>query len=338
MKARGALGVLVVVAAALGVAPGAAAKPGYFVSPPSFSMEARLPKSDGYAMSVGVFGHRWVEVVASRGGASAFYFVKGRASRHGVDADLGRFGHIHARFTDGRSDREPLSSGCKGARPLEVHGRLEGSIRFRGENGFATVSVMRAKASYVRRFREVCNFGIPDGNNKNAIEVLEASARTSSGRSIHFTAAHPEGVDFTFVSASTIERVGRVFAWKLTTTSNQPSQLEFTPSRGQPESATVDPAFPFHGSASYVAQPDGSAVWSGDLRAPFAGLGSVALTGPRFHADACRIRSHTLSCQPADRQSAGAAIAALFRPPETVPPALSTWLPTAVPSLRGFSW
>lgn len=267
----------------------ASAKPGYYVFPEGFSLEATLPKNNGYRISLNSFGHRWVDVALSRRGEVAHYYARGKANRHGVDVSFGRFGSVHARFTGHSVKREPPQAPCRARRPIELRGRLEGSIRFRGEGGNVAVASQRVRASYEHRFREVCDVGVHPPRKAKIVDVLSARGK-SVGRTIRFSAFYLETIGVPVVSASTVERVGRVNVWKLSISENEKSRLEFSPPTGRPQTVTVKPTFPFSGSASYAVQPDGSVDWSGDLRVSFAGLGEVALTGPGFQAEACHIR------------------------------------------------
>lgn len=310
MKAMGLVRVLVcAVATMLAFPVVAAAKPGYLVSPPYFSFFADLPKSNGYTAAL-VGGHREVAIIFDRHGETALYFVKGRANRHGIDADFGRFGSVHARFTEHRQEREPLFPGCRGRRRIEVQGHLEGTLRFRGEGGFATVSSNRMRASYERGFKETCHSGPESKEDDQLIDVLEATGKTAAGTEVDLRATRLDSIDMPLVSASIFERIGRVLVLKRTLSTEQDSILEFSPAIHRPKTVTLGPTSPFRGSALYSALPDGKSEWSGDLRAPFAGLGMVSLTGPGFHADACRIRfaNQSLTCaqQRARRGSAHA--------------------------------
>jgi hypothetical protein len=48
--------------------------------------------------------------------------------------------------------------------------------------------------------------------------------------------------------------------------------------------ATIRPAAPFTGSATFSRRPDGKPRWSGSLRVPILGGRPLSLTGPRFEA------------------------------------------------------
>jgi len=309
--ARGLLGVLAC-AVALAAPAGATAKPGYFVSDGGFSLSARLPKSNGYVVSLYAQTHRLIEVAVERRGELALYFARGRANRHGIDVDLGRFGRVHASFRGHRTKTRSDFPFCHGRHPIEFEGLLEGTFWFRGEGGFVVVSADRVRASYQRSFREACSFGQPDGGPNESIEILEAKGRTADGRLIRFSAARLNDLESPFISAATQERVGRVSTLKVTSTFESGSHLQFDPPNGDPETVNVSPHSPFRGTATYVARPDAPTEWTGDLRVPFAGLGMVSLTGPGFHANACHVRlsDSAISCK---RQGQGRRTTAIAR-------------------------
>lgn len=315
MKARGLLGVLAC-AVALAAPASAAAKPGYFLSDGGFSITARLPKSNGYAVSLYAQTHRLIEVALERRGEIALYVARGRANRHGIDVDLGRLGRVHASFSGHRIESKPPYPGCHARRPIEFDGRLEGTFRFQGEGGFATVSTDRVRASYTRTFREVCYTGQSGGGGgpKPLFEILEAQGRTADGQPIWFTAARIGDWGASIVTATTQNRIGRVHALKLTSASEKDSHLQFDPPSGEPETVGISPGSPFRGSATYVARAGAPSEWTGDLRVPFAGLGTVPLIGSDFHADACRIRlsSSTVSCKQPRRGRLSAVLTRLW--------------------------
>jgi hypothetical protein len=289
MKAWGAVTALVC-AVAMAVPTPAVAKPGYGVSMPYRSFSATLPKSNGYKVYLRTFRNS-VEVSFYRREQLAVYLVKGKVTRNEITADFGRFGRIHVHFTDRVREKERLPPGCKGRQPIKTRGRLEGKMDFHGERNFATISSERTQTSYEENFKEVCYYG-PDRNNghNELIEALEATGRTTGNRWVALRAVNWEGIGRPAITASTWERVGKVIAFKMSSTFEESSLLEFSPPEGRPQKVSVRPTAPFRGSASLTVRPDGPAEWSGDLRVPFPGLGVVMLTGEEFHAYACRYR------------------------------------------------
>jgi len=282
-----------------------------------------LPKSNGYRISLASFGHRWVEVALSRpDGEAALYFARGKANRHGVDVNLGRFGSVHARFTGHRVNDRSLFPGCRARPEIKERGRLEGRVRFRGEGDYAKVTVERVRAEYAHTFREVCSEdfaregrrGLVPADRSEPIEVLEVKKK-EKGQMVWLNVNESFTFDSLSVSAGLQERFGRVIAVKLATATGGGGSFEFSPTQGQPQTVSLEPALPFRGSASYTMQPDGASTWTGDLRVPFPGLGPFPLTGPGFHATACRthIIEHTISCKHQPRSSRTVAAIARLR-------------------------
>jgi len=317
--ARGALGVLVCAVALLALPATSAAKPGYAVSLPSFSIEARLPRSDGYRVSIGG-GRGWFELVIGRGNESALYLARGKVDPKGIDVDLGRLGHLKARFVEQRRERGLGFPGCRGKRPIEVEGRLEGSFAFRGEGGYVTVSSTRAKASYTRYFKETCHFEPDDDKSEESIDLLEVRGKTQAGRRVELHADHLAGFGTPSILAATREKIGRVLALKYSQPNDKRSLLDFSLDAGLPQTAELSPTAPFHGSAFYSVQPDGTSDWSGDLRVSFLGIGSVPLTGDGFRADACRVRisSQSIACDLSRGSARETSTARLWRSAERV--------------------
>jgi hypothetical protein len=164
-------------------------------------------------------------------------------------------------------------------------------MNFHGERNFATISSERTQTSYQESFKEVCYYG-PDRNNghNELIEALEARGRTAGNQWVVLRAVNWEGIGRPAITASTWERDRKVIAFKMSSSFEESSLLEFSPPEGRPQTVLVSPTAPFLGSASLTVQPDGPAEWTGDLRVPFPGLGVVRLTGDGFHAYACRYR------------------------------------------------
>ena len=298
---RGLAIVFCACAVALAAPIAAAAKPGFFVSGGFFSLSAVLPKSNGYTVSLETLGHRSIGIILNRTGETAYYLTKGRVDRKGIEVDFGRFGRLRADFTGHEVETEGVFPSCHGRKPIKFSGRLEGTIRFRGEKGFVTIAVEKVKASWEQTFREVCEssnrtrtggprLGAFDDEDEVA-DLLEVSGR-DEGRRINLFAIRQHLFPATIVSASAIERTGKVTALKLASSDPTEAGLSFSPPEVRPRAATLTPSSPFHGSASYKEQATGPNEWTGDLRVHLPGLGTVALTGPSFRAYACR---HVLS-------------------------------------------
>lgn len=284
---------------------------------PYRSFSANLPKSKGFKVYLQTLGNS-VEMAFYRREQLAVYLAKGKVTRNEIDVDFGRFGQVHLHFTSHRVKAERLFPGCKGRRPIKARGRVEGQIQFRGEKNFATVSSGRTQASYEQGFKEVCYIG-PENDNgrKELIDALEVIGQTADDQPVVLRAINWDAVGHPVITATTWDRIGKVIAFKLTSPFEEGSLLEFSPPTNQPSAVTVRPASPFRGGASFLAQNDRSADWIGDLRVPFPGLGTVALTGDSFHAYACRyyLSEQGRSC----RQRQGRALSSTAAAPTPSP-------------------
>ncbi|HET7507536.1 MAG TPA: hypothetical protein VFJ53_04200 [Solirubrobacterales bacterium] len=304
MKPKGSLlPLLCVLFALMPTAAATAAESKKLIIPPSFSIEATLPKSDGFSFTVYAIGHKQISVSAYRKGKGEFatYSVPGKASRHGFSADFGRFGRMQMRF-EGTVSRVADSKGCKGPAAQRGTGTFEGHLTFRGREDFASIRAVRVRGRYQRSFRQVCDqsgselavvtLGIKGRDGLSAPakisgDVLEAESH-AEGLVTSFSAIELDRFKMhPLVFASAFEKVGRVRLSALTQPRDDEGSLIFGAHGVDPETASVRPGAPFTGEGSYAKTKDGPVQWTGDLRVPLAGYGTVALTGPDFQAHFC---------------------------------------------------
>jgi hypothetical protein len=98
----------------------------------SFSFEADLPSAHGYALILRASDHRSIELAVEREPfaepyVTMFYRVKGHVGRHGVKADLGRFGRVDLHFVGNPQEERFHYPNCSsGARVTTRSGVLEG--------------------------------------------------------------------------------------------------------------------------------------------------------------------------------------------------------------------
>jgi hypothetical protein len=312
MKARGrpaALTALAVATLALFAAPGgAAAKPGYYVSPESHLAIAHLSGSNGYRIIIAALGPRNVALLATRRGSSVSYYV--RAPFHGkrIDARFGKLGRISVRFEpDGplQHRNEPVGPLCKGPyTATNQPGRFVGTIRFRGERGFTTVRRSTVRTTVVHSSRLVCK-------RPPESKVREPKDNATSLSAV--TRGNPEGPRFTAYSvpaegglqadgpnfsASVTDRRPSMIVTHSAGASDGPDAFAVTPLGAVPATATVSPPSPFEGSATLTKSPGGATSWTGDLSVELPGRGTLDLTGRSFAAKLCR----NISCACNQRQ------------------------------------
>lgn len=322
MNAWGKLVLLALVAAVLPGTGAAQAKPGRFVIPGSFELAAKLPNSHGYSVSLASEDHRHVELKASKGLQIITYSVIGRATSKGLDADFGRFGQVSLSFHATQRKTDSSSQLCPGKPAVHEVGTMRGSVRFAGANGLPTVSVTKVRAEATHSFRQVCDFGNLGGDESNTpgttkphphphepaarlmqrlahvrlaadepelgVAGLVAQRRTNTGqlRFAAFTASELLAIAI----ASAQETVGRVHIVRNTFAIAGPQVLKLSQPGASPLMARFKGPKPFAGRAEYVKAP-GEESWSGSLRAPIVGRGTVSLTGSDFHVKTCRAQT-----------------------------------------------
>lgn len=304
------------------LAPGAAAKPVRFVIPGSFALAVKLPNSHGYSISIASDDHRHIELKAAKGLQNILYNVIGRATSKGLDADFGRFGHVSLRFHTTQRKTENSSQLCPGKPTVSEVGTMRGSVRFAGADGLPTVSVTRVRGEATHSFRRVCDFGNLGGDESNApgtakphphphehgarllrrltqarlaagepepgVEGLVAKRRTNTGQLAFAAFTASELLAIAIASAQ--ETVGRVHISRNTYSIAGPQVLKLSEPGASPQTARFTGPKPFAGRAEYV-KGAGEESWSGSLRAPILGKGTVSLTGPEFHVKTCRAQT-----------------------------------------------
>jgi hypothetical protein len=320
MKARGRqLGMAVcAIALVLPAASSAGSGTSHRTVPPrSLALEMQLRASNGYLLRISGYGHRHVEVLASKDHYFAFYETTGSVSRDHIRADLGRFGHVAVHF-DGSVKRrpDPADDSCTGPRPIFETGSFRGAIEFDGEQGYTDVSARRASGSAYRTFKRVCppghdsgvnSIGVslpragpvgagPTGSDDFTVTLLTAVSRAKR-RAAYLTAVRidqePEAQRPSpwLLSAGLVERIGRIATSKTVYVEARPTQIEVSAKGVHPASAEVAPAAPFLGAASFEEGPDPAQEWTGTLSLILPGVGVVPLVGESFDAVLCQTGS-----------------------------------------------
>jgi hypothetical protein len=223
------------------------------------------------------------------------YIAQARVSATGgIHARLGHLGRLALRFAArGRARRNQAFPGCRGKPELTQPGDFAGLLAFRGESGFFTARVHRARGSVVTTHAVRCpGGGDGRGGSESEAEAGEAvlDASTPSG-GIDFLAAGSHRGTIAGASifvASQSRQLGPVRELRAAFTVNRALRaFEFDDAL---TTATVRPGGPFRGTATFQREPGGAGVWTGSLRAAFFG-GGVALTGGRIEASLERPRT-----------------------------------------------
>jgi hypothetical protein len=255
------------------------------VAPTPFFRSGFVLKADGYKVGVSTFGSAvFLEVWRGHSGkrVQTAYLARGVARPERLQATFGHFGKVKMRFHESRNRtwRNRIRT-CRGAnRFIKRRGVFRGNLRFKGENGYVSVRVHRAKGVVVtqapkcRRHRGR-GFQIPFGSFSPPKAVLLAIAREGVAATAFFAAEDRRSTLFFSTSEESRGKLAIVRMAVLRRHSRIQSNDALT-------AASLSPPAPFHGTGRYRATPDGTTSWSGDLSVNFPGAPRSALTGPDF--------------------------------------------------------
>jgi hypothetical protein len=285
----GSAGVLCGVACAwLALIPGQAAADWRLPSGYSPTAALSLNGSKGYFLFLEGSGRTvTLTVIARDFQGVASYETRGRVSANAIRARFGNRGRILVAFRpSGRIKRKHPPRRCKGEPRTTVPGVFVGRIKFRGEENFTRVSAGRAKGSlrFSSRWRCKTNPGfgrVPSPPEVDDTTLLEATA-SRSRRSFGVSGWRPpEEHGSTLFSATSIERRGSLKIERFALALGPERTFIFDEALS---SATVAPPLPFHGSAIYLLNPDGTANWSGSLSVDFPGADNIPLADKTYTA------------------------------------------------------
>lgn len=243
-------------------------------------------KADGYRVGVSTFGSAvYLEVWRGERGdrVATSYLARGVARPERLQATFGNFGKVKMRF---RPSRHRTWVGkkrtCRGAnRFIKRHGVFRGNLRFRGEDGYVSVRIHRAKGAVV----------VP------APKCLHQRSR-GGGFNFNFNPFEPragllsisrEGIDSTsilalegrrntlFVAGTEDSRPHVAIFRTAVLRKHSPIRIDDALTK-----ARLTPPVPFHGTGRYRAYSDGTNSWTGDLTVNFPGAPRFPLTGPTW--------------------------------------------------------
>jgi len=209
------------------------------------------------------------------------YLARGVARPKRLQATFGKFGKVSMRFHRARSRR--VTKRCVFGRLLvKQHGVFVGNLRFRGEGGYVSVRIHRAKGGIlrvgkrcrVRRHRTFSPAGLealfakPEAAmlsiSREGVDSTALLAIAAGRRSAFYAIDEETRAKLAIIRLAVVQKPGRVHINESIT------------------SGTLAPPAPFHGSGRYRAFPDGSNTWSGNLSVNFPGAPRFPLTGPGF--------------------------------------------------------
>ena len=260
-------------------------------SPAPFHAAFVLKPSHGYRIGVvGIGGAVVLEVRRGHARALTAYVARGTVTPGRLEASFGDLGKVAMRFrpSSNRTWEKPHRR-CKGAgRFVNRNGVYVGDVRFKGEGGYVSIHVHRAKGQ-VSSVAPWCLRARPDRRSQHAIRP---SQQGDPWELDSLGASWRHGVTSTSVGAIALGR--RVLFFASTEQSvGRLAILRFAFARGSPRAFTVDnaltraqirPPAPFNGTGTYRAAADGTKTWSGGLAVNFPGAPRLPLAGPLFKA------------------------------------------------------
>lgn len=237
-----------------------------------------------YKVGVSTFGSA-VYLEVWRGGRTqktlSAYLARGVAKPEHLRATFGQFGQVSMHFRQSRN--RSVEKSCRfGHLFIKQRGLFVGSLKFRGEHGYVSVRLHRAKGAIVRvghrcrvhrRFHfdpsdfeflftkpEAAMLAISrDGVDTSALLAIAAKKHSA------FLALHEESrPNLAIIRLATVYKQGKLHLNDSLT------------------SGSLVPPGPFQGTGRYRAFPDGSHTWSGNLSINFPGGPRFPLTGPTF--------------------------------------------------------
>ncbi|HET8956023.1 MAG TPA: hypothetical protein VFN18_10230 [Solirubrobacterales bacterium] len=258
------------------------------VSPTPFFRSGFVLKADGYKIGVSTFGSA-VFLEVWRGGSGrrvqTAYLARGVARPERLQATFGNFGKVKMRFRESRNRtwRGRVRT-CRGAnRFIKRRGVFRGNLRFKGENGYVSIRIHRAKGAVVteapkcKRRRGRGGFDIPFANFSQPKSAVLAIARHGVDATAFLAVEDRRSTLFFATSEESRGKLAIVRMAVLRRHSKIRTDDALT-------SARLAPPAPFHGTGRYRAAPDGSTAWFGGLSVNFPGQPRSPLTGPEFES------------------------------------------------------
>jgi hypothetical protein len=247
----------------------------------AFNVEIHLPKTNGFAVQIFSIGKKLGLEVAEVGQRSNFYEVPAFISEHRLRARFGALGLIDLRFKPTHVSKTGFSpgKGCHGCPMRTDRGVFTGTIRFDGENGFFGFNASRAKGRVeVHEYLPGEGRFIPE-EEPGEFTALDVQSKGEEFQAFAVRRPGEEGPAIFFAGGE--EQTGAMRIVRGAKAEGPASTFIIDPKAG---TATVQPPFPFSGSATLANNPDGSKSWTGSLGVELLGVGPVSLIYPTFKA------------------------------------------------------
>jgi hypothetical protein len=308
---------LLALALPAGAAAGPAAHPRHVeFRPPAARATLDLGDHDGYELGIVFEEPDYALLFAStfdgeaQSGADTVYgaHFEGSLAAGRVRARFGSLGSVAVDFVgDGKGRTRPRRKNCEGRPAREEDGHFLGRIDLQGEGDYFAIKTGRARGYVQRSFYLRCRvkrqapvYPVPSlrerveptaalivSSGAGGVALLQAGRREGN-RQVELRAIHqagaPPGAD---VMAQAFEYQGKMPVGRSAFALLSPAGTLLTSLPGEhPATATLKPAAPFSGEATYLAKSHLSHSWTGDLSVRFPGL-LEPLAGPEFFSTLC---------------------------------------------------
>jgi len=299
MRAKTISAALALVAIAAVALPGGAGAAARIVKTPAATYEnASLRGTNGFKIEL-ANGPASTSVIATKRLGRGAFEVASYSTRDPkafqdpvLNVRIGSYGRFHGHFVSRSTKRE--ASGCKGGPSVVEKGFYVGSFVFRGADGFTRAAGRRIRGTLTHDPAEVCREPSAPKSSRQARPGTAKETRlnvTTKSDDVTFTAQQTietvegESLTETDFTASTYRRSGHLTISSLLFSFFNADTSAFVDPAPHTE-ATIAPAAPFSGSATYVSEGGKGGTWTGDLSVELPGFGRLPLTGKKFTATA----------------------------------------------------
>jgi hypothetical protein len=272
-----ALALVAVVACTVLAAPATAATESTAL-PPAFEVAA----TNGYKAFVFVGGSparaELVLNVRKRNG-SAFYAAPAHYTETSIEANLGKLGEINVHAVPTGHPKTEGSNCDGGGKHFTVEsGHWEGTIRFRGEEGFTSIAATSVTATAAPLVELVCGGSTgSEGIGGHSPGAFLTVKRRTGNEGLELTVRKNRKVGPTRLTASVSERRGAIHISRQVADVAPSKDFEFEIPPGE---ATVHLPGPFSGSIELTRRPGSSPSVKGEATVDFPGRAGVPVFGP----------------------------------------------------------
>jgi hypothetical protein len=242
-----------------------------------------VPATNGYRASViAAFdaklgrGEAILTLFSAHG--SATYATPAVVGETSIDASFGALGEIDVHSVPtGETVTEPAP--CGGGEPATFPGfRWEGTIRFRGEEGFTTVDATSAKAAVSPILGLICTeTRSSEGIGGHSPGALLELRRRHGTEHLEFQVRKNKRTGPSSLHAAVSERRGSISIMRSVSAVGPSRAFDFAIPPGV---AAVRPPAPFSGSLRLARHPGSPPLARGNLKVDFPGRARVPVLGP----------------------------------------------------------